>query len=99
MHNKSDTGDNQVTIIGGRNIGDEYFGATDGLLYVDLDVMVLGPVVKEMPNDFDRYWASESSYSVAGLLPAISPAQIADLASAALLVERDPAAVASIRHS
>jgi putative cardiolipin synthase len=43
MHNKSFTADNQVTIIGGRNIGDEYFGATDGLLYVDLDVMAGDP--------------------------------------------------------
>ena len=48
MHNKSFTADNQVTIIGGRNIGDEYFGATDGLLYVDLDVMAVGPIVTDM---------------------------------------------------
>ncbi len=30
MHNKSFTADNQATIIGGRNVGDEYFGAGDG---------------------------------------------------------------------
>ena len=87
MHNKSFTADNQVTIIGGRDVGDEYFGATDGLLYVDLDVMAVGPVVSETSKDFDRYWASESSYPVAGLLPAVSPDQIAELASAALLIE------------
>jgi cardiolipin synthase C len=39
MHNKSFTADNQATIIGGRNIGDEYFGATAGMLFVDLDVL------------------------------------------------------------
>src|SRR6266542_1529779 len=38
MHNKSFTADNQATIIGGRNVGDEYFGATDGIMFVDLDV-------------------------------------------------------------
>src|SRR5512143_1317561 len=54
MHNKSFTADNQVTIIGGRNIGDEYFGATDGIVFVDLDVMAVGPVVKEVSDDFDR---------------------------------------------
>jgi cardiolipin synthase C len=96
MHNKSFTADNQVTIIGGRNVGDEYFGATDGLLYVDLDVLAVGPVVSEMSKDFDRYWASESSYPVAGLLPAVSPAEIAELASAASLIKDDPAAIAYI---
>src|ERR1051325_4940138 len=62
MHNKSFTADNQVTIIGGRNIGDEYFGAAEGSLFVDLDVMAVGPIVREVSNDFDRYWASASSY-------------------------------------
>jgi putative cardiolipin synthase len=96
MHNKSFTADNQVTIIGGRNVGDEYFGATDGLLYVDLDVMAVGPVVSEMSKDFDRYWASRSSYPVAGLLPAISPARSAEIAAAASLIKEDPAAIAYI---
>lgn len=72
MHNKSFTADNQATIIGGRNTGDEYFGASDGLLYVDLDVMAVGPVVSEVSKDFDRYWASESSYPVERLLPSVN---------------------------
>ncbi|MGH7825995.1 MAG: phospholipase D family protein [Candidatus Binatia bacterium] len=97
MHNKSFTADNQVTIVGGRNVGDEYFGATDGLLYVDLDVMAVGPVVTDVSEDFDRYWASESSYPVDRLLPPVNPAQIAELASAALLIEHDPAAVAYMK--
>jgi len=63
MHNKSFTADNQVTIIGGSNIGDEYFGAAaKGSLFVDLDVMAVGPIVTEVSKDFDRYWASASSY-------------------------------------
>jgi phosphatidylserine/phosphatidylglycerophosphate/cardiolipin synthase-like enzyme len=41
MHNKSFTADNQVTIIGGRNVGDEYFGAADDVLFADLDVMAV----------------------------------------------------------
>ena len=96
MHNKSFTADNQVTIIGGRNVGDEYFGVGEGLLYVDLDVMALGPVVSQVSTDFDRYWASESSYPVAGLLPAVSPARIAEIAAAASLIKEDPAAIAYI---
>ncbi|MCZ3129659.1 phospholipase D family protein, partial [Acinetobacter baumannii] len=39
MHNKSFTVDAQATIVGGRNVGDEYFGATDGVLFSDLDVL------------------------------------------------------------
>ena len=56
-------------IIGGRNIGDEYFDATEGTAFVDLDVLAVGPVVREVSADFDRYWASGSSYPVDRLLP------------------------------
>ncbi len=70
MHNKSFTADNQATIIGGRNIGDEYFGATDGVLFSDLDVLAIGPIVPEVSADFDRYWASASAWPVQHILPA-----------------------------
>src|SRR5256886_10160109 len=92
MHNKSFTADNQATIVGGRNVGDEYFAAAEGVLFVDLDVMAVGPVVTEVSKQFDRYWASGSSYPVERLLPAVSPVAIAELTSSALRVERDPAA-------
>ncbi|MET4025539.1 putative cardiolipin synthase [Marinobacter sp. MBR-99] len=72
MHNKSFTADNQVTIIGGRNIGDEYFGATDGLLFSDLDVLAAGAVVDEVSADFDKYWNSPFSYPAQTLLPKAS---------------------------
>jgi cardiolipin synthase C len=94
MHNKSFTADNQVTIIGGRNVGDEYFGATEGFVFVDLDVMAVGPVVKDVSRDFDRYWASGSSYPADRLLPPADPALIQELASAASRIEHDPAAAA-----
>lgn len=94
MHNKSFTADNQVTIIGGRNVGDEYFGAAEGLLFVDLDVMAVGPIVTEVSKDFDRYWASDSSYPLDRIVPSVDPARIAEVASAAARVESDPAALA-----
>jgi putative cardiolipin synthase len=68
MHNKSFTADNQATIVGGRNIGDEYFDAAEGSLFVDLDVLAVGPVVREVSADFDRYWASGSAYPIARLV-------------------------------
>jgi putative cardiolipin synthase len=64
MHNKSFTADNQVTIVGGRNIGDEYFDAGNDVLFIDLDVIALGPVVHEVSQDFDTYWNSKSAYPV-----------------------------------
>ncbi len=62
MHNKSFTVDGQVAIVGGRNIADAYFDATDDVWFVDLDVLAVGPVVRDVVEDFDRYWYSASSY-------------------------------------
>ena len=94
MHNKSFTADNQATIIGGRNVGDEYFGAGQGVSFVDLDVLAIGPVVNDVSKDFDRYWASESSYPAERVLPRVSQTTIAEVTAAASRVEKDPAAVA-----
>jgi putative cardiolipin synthase len=68
MHNKSFTADGQVTVIGGRNIGDEYFGAGEGVVFADLDVLAIGPAVAEVSGQFDRYWNSASAYPAAKLL-------------------------------
>ncbi|MDB5933413.1 MAG: hypothetical protein JWQ01_757 [Massilia sp.] len=62
MHNKSFTADNQVTIIGGRNIGDKYFDSAGKVLFADLDVLAVGPAVQSVSDDFDRYWNSASAY-------------------------------------
>ncbi|SFH55680.1 phospholipase D-like domain-containing protein [Modicisalibacter xianhensis] len=94
MHNKSFTADNQATLIGGRNVGDDYFGAAEGVLFADLDVTAVGPVVKNVSSDFDRYWASESSYPVERILPAADRDRLDRLAASASSVERDPAASA-----
>jgi cardiolipin synthase C len=68
MHNKSFTVDGQVAIVGGRNVGDEYFDANQALSFVDLDVMAVGPVVSDIVSDFERYWQSESARSVESVL-------------------------------
>jgi phosphatidylserine/phosphatidylglycerophosphate/cardiolipin synthase-like enzyme len=52
MHNKSFTVDNQIAILGGRNIGNEYFDADPDLAFADLDVMAIGPVVKQVSSAF-----------------------------------------------
>ena len=70
MHNKSFTADNQVTIVGGRNVGDEYFGAGHEVMFVDLDVLAVGSVVDDVSRDFDRYWNSESVHPAGRVLGA-----------------------------
>ncbi|MFA7523146.1 MAG: phospholipase D family protein [Halothiobacillaceae bacterium] len=92
MHNKSFTADNQVTIIGGRNVADQYFGATDGTLFSDLDVLAVGPVVQELSEDFDAYWASASAYPVDRLFPARSAEELVLLDAEAERVRQLPAA-------
>ena len=62
MHNKTFTVDNQVTILGGRNIGNEYFDADPDLEFADLDVMAIGPVAGEVSTVFDLYWNSALAY-------------------------------------
>ena len=62
MHNKSLTVDNQATIVGGRNIGDDYFYRSDGILFADLDVLAIGDVVAKVSSDFDAFWNSNSAY-------------------------------------
>lgn len=77
MHNKSFTVDNQVTILGGRNIGDAYFGAEPGMAFFDLDVLAIGPVVASTSYSFDRYWNNELAYPALTLLgKAMTPEEV-----------------------
>ncbi len=64
MHNKSFTVDNQVTVLGGRNIADEYFGARMDARFGDLDVIAIGPIVREVTDAFDDYWEHRSAWPV-----------------------------------
>ena len=68
MHNKSFTIDNQVTIIGGRNIGNEYFAVDDNLVFGDLDVLAVGPVVDTVSSMFDLYWNDALAFPVNSLV-------------------------------
>jgi putative cardiolipin synthase len=72
MHNKSFTADNQLSVVGGRNIGDEYFMVGSGVGFADWDVLLAGPIVQEISRTFDLYWNSASAYP-AGLIVGPSP--------------------------
>ncbi|ASG65636.1 phosphatidylserine/phosphatidylglycerophosphate/cardiolipin synthase family protein [Idiomarina piscisalsi] len=64
MHNKALVIDQQIAIVGGRNVGDEYFGTHAGQLFSDLDVIVRGPVVTKVLEDWRHYWQCALSKSV-----------------------------------
>lgn len=64
MHNKSLIVDGAVAIIGGRNIGDEYFAVGDDAFYVDMDILAAGSTVPETAAMFDQYWNSQSVFEV-----------------------------------
>ena len=67
-HNKSFTVDNKATILGGRNIGDEYFDHDQNLAFADLDVLAIGPVASQVSRSFDEYWNSPLSYPISLLV-------------------------------
>lgn len=56
MHNKSFTVDNAFTVVGGRNIADEYFEILDDKEFRDFDMLAIGPVASQVSSIFDRFW-------------------------------------------
>lgn len=61
MHNKSFTVDNQVSIVGGRNIADEYFELLTDAEFRDFDMLAIGPVAMDISGIFDRFWNHQLS--------------------------------------
>ncbi|VAW70723.1 Cardiolipin synthetase [hydrothermal vent metagenome] len=69
MHNKAIIADNCQAIIGGRNIGDNYFSANPEFFFVDIDLLSMGPIVKKISASFDEYWNSRWAVPVENLYP------------------------------
>ncbi|MBC7001634.1 phospholipase D family protein [Photobacterium sp. BZF1] len=67
MHNKSFTVDGAMSVVGGRNIGDEYFDLSDDINFRDRDVLIMGAVVNDIQTSFVEYWDSRWSYPVSML--------------------------------
>ena len=65
MHNNTIIADGRFAVLGGRNIGDRYFGLYRRFVQNDLDVMVAGPAARDVAVTFDDFWNSEHSYRVA----------------------------------
>lgn len=56
MHNKLWLTDSSLAIVGGRNLGDEYFDAEPYLNFTDIDLLAGGPVASQLAVSFDQYW-------------------------------------------
>lgn len=67
MHNKAMIADNQLAIVGGRNLGDEYFSASPTLQFRDIDVLAAGPITADVSASFDEFWSSSGAYPLRAL--------------------------------
>jgi putative cardiolipin synthase len=101
-HNKAMIADNQVAIVGGRNIGDAYFGADPDLAFGDLDVLVSLPAAQAVSDEFDLYWNNKLSYPAEELIvkPSnLSVAQAGDQIAAFIQRESDSEYLERLRNS
>lgn len=95
MHNKLFIADTRATIIGGRNIGNDYFGLARELNFRDLDVLGIGPVARQAAGVFDQFWASEW---VTPLVRISDPVKLAELRREQLAMKRELVAADALRR-
>ena len=89
MHNKLLVADNAIAIVGGRNVGDEYFDAgTPQVRFGDFDVAAVGPVVPQLSASFDEFWNSSLSIPQKAVEPVAPLAPSLPEARAALATHR-----------
>ncbi|MBU0836995.1 MAG: phospholipase D family protein, partial [Gammaproteobacteria bacterium] len=64
MHNKLMLVDGSLAVVGGRNLGDEYFEADQAMNFTDIDLLGAGPVAEQLGKSFDRYWNNQLSVPI-----------------------------------
>ena len=70
MHNKIFIADNAIAITGGRNLGETYFGQSEGINFLDIDVLAAGRIARDLSQSFDQYWNNPLAYPVQSLMTA-----------------------------
>lgn len=70
MHNKSFLADNQIALIGGRNMSNQYYNVSDNYQFSDVDVMLVGSASDEIVHSFDEYWNDDYAFPVKQLVNA-----------------------------
>jgi putative cardiolipin synthase len=78
MHNKSFTVDNSMSIVGGRNIGEEYFELKQDVKFDDFEVFTMGPIVSDVNAGFDEFWNSSLSVPMEAFEVKIDPSRLDD---------------------
>ncbi|MGB5259939.1 MAG: phospholipase D family protein [Gammaproteobacteria bacterium] len=68
MHSKTFLADNSFVIVGGRNIGDEYFDARQDMNHRDRELLAAGPVVATTGKQFDEMWNSQWAIPISALV-------------------------------
>lgn len=68
MHNKTFTVDGKVSITGGRNVADEYFGYDHQFNFRDRDVLLLGGMTSDIQVSFNQFWDDDLSIPVGKLV-------------------------------
>ncbi|WP_257223263.1 MULTISPECIES: phospholipase D family protein [unclassified Acinetobacter] len=68
MHNKSFIADNQIALIGGRNMSNQYYNVSDNYQFSDVDVMLVGAASDEIIHSFDEYWNDDYAFPVRQLV-------------------------------
>lgn len=86
MHNKSFTVDNKASVVGGRNIADEYFELLNDEEFRDFDMLAIGPVATDISITFDRFWNHRLALPMEALGRGT---QLTDLASARANIDRE----------
>ncbi|EPL14650.1 phospholipase D family protein [Pseudomonas sp. CF161] len=97
MHNKLWLADNSVAIVGGRNLGDEYFDAEPSLNFTDIDMLSVGPVAEQLGHSFDQYWNSALSKPIGEFLSSTPSAR--DLANTRQQLEQSLADTRRQNHA
>jgi putative cardiolipin synthase len=98
MHNKLWIADNTAGLIGGRNLADEYFDAAPGVNFADLDLLAVGPVVRELSKGFDEYWNSGSAVPFAAFNSAAPSPEYSDQVRSELAVRLAAAETSDYRQ-
>ena len=101
MHNKAWIADGRIAVVGGRNIGDEYFSAAAETNFVDLDALLVGPAVAQAEAIFDDFWNGSAAIPLVALKRA-RPQALAQLRGQAATAEemvRDHPYIRRVRAS
>lgn len=92
MHNKLWIADSRLAIVGGRNIGDEYFGAHEAFNFGDLGVLLAGQAAIDASMQFDEYWNSDSAVPLSAFARTAAPDAALETARSAFAAHRAAAA-------